>query len=69
MSSTGFIFSKRLVQVWLPFDEVNLLRNSKWLWDGKDELRFEKHGKIPSKRKVIRKLMRNHIEYRDLKKD
>lgn len=62
------VLSTGLVAVWLPLHDVELLITSRALWDGKDELRYEKNGKLPPTRKIVRALIKKHIEIRKLEK-
>ena len=63
--STGNICTG-LIQIWLPKRTVLLLLESRALWDSGDELKYEKTGKLPNKRKILRALIDRHIEVRKL---
>ena len=66
MSSTGLINSKKLITIEVPENMLMLLVNSEALWDGHDEYRFEKDGKLPANRKVVRKLIVRHLKTRGI---
>ena len=61
--------STALIAVWLPREYVRLLRESESLWDGKDRFRYDRYGKLPATRKVIRELIRKHLILKHLLKE
>jgi len=67
MCSTGQI--KKTIEITLPYDYVVLLLKSDSLWDDKDRFVFEKYGKLPPKRKIVRNLVKKHLVIRGFIKE
>lgn len=67
MTSTALInFSKVTTTVAVNVELIDMLRESRALWEPVDEMRYEKYGKIPGRGRTLQLIATKHLKARGI---